>query len=185
MGKLLTGIDAWLNTEPNLPKELQEALKHNGLLETKGSIDTVDIMKWAKEVGVSGWYANDEVPWCGLFKAICAFRAKWLKLPAPNVLSAAWWRNWEAAVPVKDAYVGDTLIKNRVGGAHVTYYIGENDTHYRCYGGNQSNSVCPTWIRKAEITDVRRAIWVNSQPLGVKKHYYNNLDGSVSAASEA
>ncbi|WP_231489923.1 hypothetical protein [Pedobacter sp. Leaf170] len=184
MGKLFTGIDAWLNTEPNLPKELQEAIRHNGLLETKGKENTVDIMRWATILGVIGWYPNDEVPWCGLFKAICAFRANWLKLPAPMLLSAAWWRNWGVEIAIKDACVGDTAIKNRVGGAHVTYIIGENDKYFRCYGGNQSNSVCPTWIPKSEITDVRRAPFT-VKPLGVKKKYYKNLDGTPAKVSES
>lgn len=183
MNKILTGIDAWINTEPNLPKELKEALRHNGLLETKGAGSTVDIMKWAKEVGVSGWYANDNVPWCGLFKAICAVRNGWLKLPAPNLLSSLWWRTWGVKILPKDACVGDTLIKERNGGGHVTYYIGENDKYFRCYGGNQSDSVGPTWILKSEITDVRRAPFT-VQPLGVKKRLYANLDGSPLKTSE-
>lgn len=185
MAKLLTGIDAWLNTEPNLPKELQEALKHNGLLETKGNGNTVDIMRWAKEVEVSGWYTADSVPWCGLFKAICAFRSGWLKLPAPKVLSSLWWRTWGRKVEIKDACVGDTLIKERNGGGHVTYCIGENDLYFRVFGGNQSDSVCPTWILKSDFTDCRRAEWKSSQPLGVKKHYYKNLDGTPAKLREA
>jgi uncharacterized protein (TIGR02594 family) len=183
MGKLLTGIDAWLNTEPNLPKELQEALTHNGLLETVGKSNTPDIMRWAKELGVSGWYASDAVAWCGLFKGICAFRSGWLKLPAPNVLSSLWWRHWGVPIALKKACIGDTLIKERDGGGHVTFYIGENDTHYRCYGGNQSDSVCPTWILKSAFTDCRRAPFT-VQPLGVKKHYYKNLNGTVARTSE-
>lgn len=185
MGKQLTGIDAWINDEPNLPKELQEALRHNGLLETKGSANTVDIMRWAKEVGVSGWYASDAVPWCGLFKAICALRADKLKLPAPKLLSSLWWRSWGVKIEIGDACVGDTLIKEREGGGHVTYCIGENDKYFRCYGGNQSDAVCPTWILKSDITDVRRAKWKNAQPLGVSKHYYANLDGTPAKLSEA
>lgn len=184
MGKLFTGIDAWLNNEPNLPKELQEAIRHNGLLETKGSGNTVDIMRWAKEVGVSGWYPADSVPWCGLFKAICAFRNGWLKLPAPNLLSSLWWRSWGVKIEIKDACGGDTLIKERNGGGHITYYIGENDKYFRCLGGNQSDSVCPTWIPKSDFTDVRRAPF-KVQPLGVKKHYYRNLDGTPAKLSEA
>lgn len=184
MGRLFTGIDAWLNTEPNLPKELQEAIKHNGLLETKGSGNNVDIMRWANILGVIGWYLADSVPWCGLFKAICAYRAGWLKLPAPKLLSSLWWRSWGNSIPLKDAKVGDTLIKERNGGGHVTYYIGENDKYFRCYGGNQSDSVCPTWILKTDFTDCRRAPW-KIQPLGVKKKYYANLDGSPAKTSEA
>lgn len=185
MAKLLTGIDAWLNTEPNLPKELTEALRHNGLLETKGKGNNVNIMSWAKQLGVSGWYLSDLVPWCGLFKGICAFRANFLKLPAPNLLAAIWWKDWGRNVEVKDVCVGDTLIKSRTGGNHVTYCIGENDKYFRTYGGNQSDSVCPGWMLKTDVTHARRAIWVNSQPLGVKKHFYKNLDGTPSKVSEA
>ncbi|AMR34125.1 hypothetical protein A0256_23085 [Mucilaginibacter sp. PAMC 26640] len=184
MGKILTGIDSWLNNEPNLPKELQQALTHNGILETKGSGNTVDIMKWAKELGVIGWYPSDATAWCGLFKGVCAYRAGWLKLPAPSVLSSLSWRKWGKVIPLKDACVGDTLIKEREGGGHVTYYIGENDTHFRCFGGNQSDSVCPAWILKSSFTDCRRAPFT-VQPLGVKKHYYKNLDGSIANVSEA
>jgi uncharacterized protein (TIGR02594 family) len=171
MGKPFTGIDAWLNTAEGLPLELQEAIKHNGLLETKGKGNTVNIMRWATILGVIGWYASDLVPWCGLFKGICAFRAGKLKLPAPMLLSAAWWRKWGVKIEVNDACVGDTLIKNRDGGAHVTYCIGENSTHFRCYGGNQSDSVCPTWIPKSDFTDCRRADF-KVKPEGVKKHIY-------------
>lgn len=185
MGKLLTGIDAWLNTEPNLPAELQEALRHNGLLETVGKDNNVNIMSWAKQLGVSGWYPSDEVPWCGLFKAICAFRAKWLTLPAPKLLAAIFYATWGRKVEIKDVCVGDTLIKSRVGGNHVTYCIGENDKYFRTFGGNQSNSVCPGWMLKSEVTHARRAVWKSSQPLGVKKHYYANLDGSPAKLSEA
>ncbi|MGY0034471.1 TIGR02594 family protein [Pedobacter sp. NJ-S-72] len=144
MGKLFTGIDAWLNSAKDLPKELQEAIRHNGLLETKGTGNNVDIMRWAVLLGVIGWYPADSVPWCGLFKAICAYRTGWLKLPASKLLSSLWWRSWGIKVAIKDAMVGDTAIKERDGGGHVTYIIGENDKYFRCLGGNQSDSVCPT-----------------------------------------
>ncbi|WP_367867910.1 TIGR02594 family protein [Pedobacter sp. WC2423] len=183
MGKLFTGIDVWLNNAEYLPKELQEAIRHNGLLETKGANNNVDIMKWAKLLGVDGWYPADKVPWCGLFKGICAYRSNKLKLPAPKLLSSLWWRTWGVKVDIKNAMVGDTAIKERDGGGHVTYIIGENDKYFRCYGGNQSDSVCATWILKSDITDVRRAVF-GVQPLGVKKHYYNNLDGSAPKTRE-
>lgn len=183
MGKLFTGIDAWLNSATDLPKELQEAISHNGLMETVGKSNNVDIMSWAKQLGISGWYPNDEVPWCGVAKGICALRAGKLTLPAPNVASALWWRKWGVKVEVKNACVGDTAIKERNGGGHVTYIIGENATHFRCYGGNQSNSFCATWILKSLISDVRRAAF-NVQPLGVVKHIYAETNKTI-AVSEA
>ena len=62
---------SWLEAESG-PAMLKEAISHYGLLEHKGSGSNPDIMKWAKEVGVSGWYPDDSVPWCGLFMGICA-----------------------------------------------------------------------------------------------------------------
>lgn len=185
MGKLFTGIDSWLNTEPNLPKELQEALRHNGLTEIAGEKHNPTIIGWLKELGIFGWIKTDESPWCGVFKGICALRSGWLKLPAPQVAAAIWWATWGRKVEIKDVCVGDTLIKSRVGGNHVTYCIGENDKYFRTYGGNQSNMVCPGWMLKSEVTHARRAIWNSSQPLGVKKHYYANLDGTPAKLSEA
>jgi len=174
----------WLLSLEGVPAELQEALKHCGLLETKGAGNTVDIMKWSKEVGVSGWYTADSVPWCGLFKGVCAQRAGWLPKPKYDLLSALSWLAWGVVIDKSQAMLGDTLIFSRNGGGHVGYYIGEDDTHFCVYGGNQSDSVNFTWIEKSRLMGVRRAKWRISQPVGVKKFRLNRT-GEVVSTNEA
>jgi uncharacterized protein (TIGR02594 family) len=150
----------WLLSLEGVPAELQEALKHCGLLETKGAGNTVDIMKWSKEVGVSGWYTADSVPWCGLFKGVCAQRAGWLPKPKYDLLSALSWLAWGVVIDKSQAMLGDTLIFSRNGGGHVG------------------------WIEKSRLMGVRRAKWRISQPVGVKKFRLNRT-GEVVSTNEA
>lgn len=151
------------------PAELKEALTHYGLLETKGEGDTVDIMRWAKEVGVIGWYPHDSVPWCGLFKGVCAKRSGGLDKPKYDLLSALSWLIWGTPVPKGQEMLGDTLIFSREGGGHVTYYVGENKTAFLCFGGNQSDAVGFAWVAKDRLMGCRRAKWKVSQPESVRK----------------
>lgn len=161
----------WLYQVNGKPKELEEALRHYGVLERKGADNNPDIMAWAKEVGVSGWYAGDDVPWCGLFKGVCAFRATWITRK-PDLLAAKSWLNWGVVVPIGREMLGDTLIFGRDGGGHVGYYIGEDTTHFYVYGGNQSDMVTFSRIAKDRLIGCRRAPF-KVQPLGVKKFYLN------------
>lgn len=170
----------WLNAVVGLPNELSLALTHFGVLEHVGKGSNPDIMAWAKEVGVSGWYPDDDVPWCGLFKGINAKRAGWLPKLKADLLSALAWLTWGDAVPAGQEALGDTLIFVRPGGGHVAYYIGEDATHFCILGGNQSNAVTFTWIEKARLKGCRRAHWLISQPVGVKKFYLNRSGEPVS-----
>lgn len=182
MAKLPLKYDWLLSLE--IPLELKEALRHHGTLEHVGKGSNPNIMAWAKEVGVSGWYPDDDVPWCGLFKGVCAQRAGWLPKPKYDLLSALSWLAWGVVIDKSQAMLGDTLVFSRNGGGHVGYYIGEDDTHYCVYGGNQSNSVSFTWIDKSRLMGVRRAKWKISQPNGVKKVYLNR-SGEVVSKNEA
>ncbi len=168
----------WLETA-DIPKELEIALSFYGLKEFDGAMDNPIILGWAKFVGVFGWYAHDSIPWCGLFKGNCAKLAGWLDKAKYDLLSALSWLAWGTVVEKDQAMLGDTLVFNRPGGAHVTYYIGEDQTAFCCYGGNQSDSCDFTWILKDRLMGVRRAPWKISQPLGVKKVYLER-DGSLS-----
>lgn len=162
---------SWLTKLTGVPAELKEALKHHGVLEHAGKGSNQMILGWATEVGVKGWYPDDDVPWCGLFKGVCAKRTGWLKTPKYDLLSALSWLAWGVTIPKNQSALGDTLIFSRNGGGHVGYYIGENDTAYLVYGGNQANSVSFTWIDKKRLVGVRRAKWAVSQPSDVKKIY--------------
>jgi uncharacterized protein (TIGR02594 family) len=172
----------WLNKVNGLPKELQEALTHYGLLEHKGAGNNPDIMAWAKEVGVSGWYSGDDVPWCGLFKGVCAKRASWIG-SKPDLLAAKSWLKWGVMVTAGNELLGDTLIFGRDGGGHVGYYIGEDSTHFYVFGGNQSDAVTFSRIAKDRLLGCRRAPF-KIAPAGVKKVYLN-IAGTPVTSNEA
>jgi uncharacterized protein (TIGR02594 family) len=175
MGKLPEKYK-WLLKESG-PLHMLEALKHYGLLETAGKGSTVDIMKWAKETGVSGWYSDDSVPWCGLFVGICMKRATWpIK---PTLLSALSWQDFGDKVAKGQESYGDILVFIRPGGGHVGFYVGESKTAFLVLGGNQSDSVSLTWVAKDRLVACRRPHWRSSQPTNVRKIYLEQ-DGTVS-----
>ena len=48
---------------------IREARKHIGQREVKGSRHNPLILSWLQNL--RAWWANDEVPWCGVFTAQC------------------------------------------------------------------------------------------------------------------
>jgi uncharacterized protein (TIGR02594 family) len=164
---------AWLTKEPG-PKALIEAVKLCGTLEKPGAADNPLILGWADEVArlfpgayntwAGGWYEDDEIPWCGLFMAICHARAG--RRPPDKYLSALAWRSF--GIGVERPMLGDTLIKSRKGGGHVTMYVAEDATHFHCLGGNQSNAVSIVRYPKAGIDWAFRRPPYNAQPANVR-----------------
>lgn len=158
---------SWLNRE-GAPKMLVEALKHYGILEHVGKGSNVNIMAWAKEVGVSGWYTDDDIPWCGLFVGVVAKRAGYA-FSAAKLLAAREWANWGEPVPVGREMLWDVLVFSRTGGGHVGFYVGENNHAFLVYGGNQANSVGFAWIDKSRLVATRRPKYKIGEPANVRK----------------
>lgn len=157
----------WLSDE-GAPKMLVEALKHYGIMEHVGKGSTVDITKWAKEVGVSGWYTDDDIPWCGLFVGIVAKRSGY-PFSAGKLLAAREWVNWGVPVTAGREMLWDILVFSRSGGGHVGFYVGENKDNFLVYGGNQSNAVGFAWIAKNRCIGARRPKYAIAEPGNVRK----------------
>lgn len=163
----------WLEKEPG-PRMLQEGLRHYGVLEHKGRDNNPDITAWAKEVGgnVKDVYTNDEIPWCGLFLAICAKRAGYA-LPKDPL----WALNWGTFGNKQSvAMLGDvlTFIRKTSTGAtagHVAIYVGEDESAYHTLGGNQSDCVCITRMAKNRLYAIRRPAFRIAQPKNVRRIY--------------
>jgi uncharacterized protein (TIGR02594 family) len=154
----------WLEgaTEPAV---IREALHLYGTLEGPGSQDNPLILGWAQEIGSKAGfqYGHDEIPWCGLFVAVCTKRAG---LPLPNVaVRASVWDDWGVKADV--ARFGDVLRFQRPGGGHVGFYIGEDETCYHVLGGNQHDSVSISRIEKGRCVAIRRG-WPDGQLKPVK-----------------
>ena len=158
----------WLYNEP-APKALIEALKHYGTLEHPGKGSEPNIILWAKELGVDGFYTDDDIPWCGLFAGIVMSRAGYDIPKKLDCLGARNWLNFGDVVFKGQEKLWDVLVFSRPGGNHVGFYVGENSHAFLVYGGNQSNSVGFAWIDKHRLVGCRRAKWKIAQPPNVRK----------------
>ena len=146
---------------------LVEALRHYGTLEHVGKGSNPNIMAWAKEVGVSGWYPDDDIPWCGLFVAIVTQRCLYPH-PRPHmVLAAKEWATYGVPV-VGPACLWDILVFSRPGGNHVGFCVGFNGHAYLVFGGNQSNAVGFAWIDKSRLIAKRRPAYKLGVPANVR-----------------
>lgn len=131
----------------DLPRIVREAVALFNTIETQGTADNPDILAWAKEAHVQG-YNDDSIPWCGLFACIVATRAGWQdQIPASPLWALSW---LEFGQRVTEAALGDILVYKRKGGGHVCLYVGEDDTHYHCLGGNQGDKVCIIRLPKSK-----------------------------------
>jgi uncharacterized protein (TIGR02594 family) len=176
----------WLQQE-GAPAMLVEAIKHYGILELVGKGSNPNITRWAKEVGVQSWYTDDDIPWCGLFVGVVAKRCGYA-FPASKLLSARQWLNWGEPVTKGREMLWDVLVFSRPGGGasggHVGYYAGETDTHFRVFGGNQSNKVGFAWIEKSRLLGARRPIYKIGEPKNVRKIFLTD-DGEPVSQNES
>jgi uncharacterized protein (TIGR02594 family) len=154
----------WLKKE-TAPKILVQAVKQLGVKEIVGKVHNPVILGWAKDLGLSKVYTNDEIPWCGLFIAYCA------KMAGVQVVERPLWAlNWNKfGNRVSEPMLGDVLTFKRNGGGHVGIYVGEDNTHYHVLGGNQNNSVSVSRIAKSRLNQARRTAWKIAQPANVRK----------------
>jgi len=83
---------------------------------------------------------------------VCAKRAGYPH--NQKLLSALEWRHWGDNANM--AATGDVLVFVRPTGGHVGLYVGEDSESYHVLGGNQSDSVNITRIKKTRLKFIRR-----------------------------
>lgn len=157
----------WLLKEKS-PAMLTEALKHYGTLEHTGKGSNANIIAWAKEVGCSAWYTDDDIPWCGLFVGVVAKRCGY-PFPASKLLAARQWINWGEPITKGREMLWDVMVFKREGGGHVGFLVGMNNNAYLIYGGNQSNAVGFAWIAKERLIGARRPVYKIGEPSNVRR----------------
>lgn len=151
----------------NAPQILVHARALIGTKEIIGTIHNDVIMGWAEELGLEKVYTADEIPWCGLFMAYAAFKAG-LEINMSNK-EALWALNWNKfGAKQTVAMLGDVVTFKRERGGHVGIYVGEDKDCYHVLGGNQSNMVCITRIKKNRLSQIRRTAWRLAQPKNVR-----------------
>lgn len=149
-----------------MPAWLDTAYRYRGLKEIPGAKHNPIISGWLKRL--KAWWTDDETPWCGTFIAHC-MENHGIALPKHWYRAKAW-LDW--GVPVS-ARMGAVGVKGRVGGGHVFFYVGEDATHYHCLGGNQSNEVNVTRIKKSDVIGWRWPLRTNEAFSRFQPNYVN------------
>lgn len=163
----------WLLKLRGLPRMVKLGLAEYGTHEIVGKGSNRTIIGWRDELNQAGvkitGYSDDDIPWCGLFAAIIAYRR--IKDPAEVVKSPLWARNWaKYGNHVSTAMLGDVLVFERGSGGHVGIYIAEDATAYHVLGGNQGNAVSIARIAKSRCIAVRRPPYV-TVPAAVDRYH--------------
>lgn len=139
--------------EPLLPW-MAEAEHLIGTKEVLGPRDNPVILDWARDLDLH--YPGDDVPWCGLFVAHCVGATLPDEVLPANPLGA---RQWERFGDPTEPRLGAVMVFWRAslasGKGHVGFYTGEDAGAYRILGGNQSDSVCITWLAKDRFLRAR------------------------------
>jgi len=162
----------WLQNVKGLPLTIRLALDEYGTREVVGKGSSKTIIGWRDELNQAGvkieGYSDDDIPWCGLFAAIIAYRRR--GLAAEVVKEPLWARNWaKYGKSAATAMLGDILVFQRGSGGHVGFYVGEDRAAYHVLGGNQSNAVTIARISKGRCIAVRRPPYV-TVPAGVRPY---------------
>lgn len=173
----------WLNDQGPLPKLVVAGLSFLGLKEYPGAGNNPVIMDMAKRLGISNIYTADSLSWCALFISyLCLIADKPLPGTEFDLIRAASFANWGNPVPAGREALGDILVFKRPGGHHVGIYIAESATTFHVLGGNQSDSVSFTEIKKDRLLACRRFYSI-APPASVKK--YTLSSGGVVSTDEA
>jgi len=144
------------------PVWLQAARSFVGVKEIHGPASNSKILEWARGLGgwVSGWYRDDDTPWCGLFVGHCISTTLPSEPLPSNPLAAKEWLKF--GKPLDHAATGCILVFSRAGGGHVGFCVGEDAQAYHVLGGNQGNSVSIARIAKDRLVGMR---WPSSVPV--------------------
>ncbi|SDL41972.1 TIGR02594 family protein [Paracoccus chinensis] len=133
---------------------MQEALRLVGLKEDTGLGSNPVLIDIAKALEID--YADDEIPWCGLFVGHCIGSSLPSEaLPTLPLLARAWARFGVSCAP----QIGAVLVfwrGSRNGSkGHVGFYHGEDATHFHVLGGNQSDTVNVSRIKRDRFLAAR------------------------------
>lgn len=138
------------------PKWLTKARSLLGTREVPGKGNNPIIMSWAKDL--DQWYPGDDVPWCGLFVAMCLSYGFPNEPQDFNRLGA---RNWmDYGIACGDEYLGAVAVfwrthPTKSWNGHVGILTGVSDDAVRIIGGNQSDNVTETWISRDRLLGLR------------------------------
>jgi uncharacterized protein (TIGR02594 family) len=151
-------------------KHIAAAVELYGILEATGTNNNPAILGWAKYLNkeAAGFYTEDFMPWCAVFVGYC-LKQSGHQIPAGyDALRALKYASIGDPVDPGHAMFGDIAIKERSGGGHVTFIIGDDASHYHCLGGNQGDAVRIVRYPKAAFKYIRRPKYNASDAAAVR-----------------
>jgi uncharacterized protein (TIGR02594 family) len=155
----------------------EEAKHLVGTKEVLGPKSNPTILDWATSLDIN--YKGDDIPWCGLFVAHCIGATLPQEVLPGNPLGA---RQWERFGDSTTARLGAIMVfwreKPTSGKGHVGFYVGEDETAYQILGGNQTDSVCLTWLDKKRLVAAR---WPKGASSLVTSSFRKNRDQGLSS----
>lgn len=151
------------------------ARSYLGVKEFPGAPSNPIIMQWAKNIfkwiGID--YHGDHIPWCGLF--VAAVMEECDITPPHIAVRASEWSKWGQALEAP--CYGAIMVFTRPGGGHVGFYVSEDAECYHILGGNQSDSVNLTRIKKDRLGSIR---WAPDYPIPNTKPIFQDWDSAIS-----
>ena len=166
------------------PNIVREALKTYGLRETAGEENTDEIIEMADQLGgvIDDFYTMDSIPWCGLAVSYWIMKAGFTPPKNFSQVRARDFAEW--GKPSNKPSFGDILVFWRGSKAgrdgHVGLYIAEDDDVYYVLGGNQSDQVNITKLKKSRLLAARQCPWRWFKPKGVRPLQIAEVAGAVS-----
>lgn len=131
------------NIDPEKPKgpELSPAyliaLKEKGVKEIAGSLHNDRILQYH---ATAGGHSTDEIAWCSSFMNFCHLAAN---LSRTGSAAARSWAGISEDV-TDNPRTSDILVFAKIGDdwrGHVTFYVGEDETYWYTFGGNEKDQV--------------------------------------------
>lgn len=128
------------------------------LMQVYGLHEVTDKEKLSKWLRSDGKYLGDpsQLPWCG----DAVDTAMGIGLPKegrPGDLgkNPYWALNWGFFGVASAPFYGAVAAFKRPEGGHVGFLVGQSDTEYQVFGGNQGDKVKYTWIEKSRCKFIR------------------------------
>jgi uncharacterized protein (TIGR02594 family) len=135
------------------PAWLAWARAELGVHETPGPASTARIIEYRDIAGIPLGGEDGRVPWCAIF-VNAALRSAGLN-GSGNGMARGFLR-WGMALdgPAKGAITVLSSSRGPTTG-HVSFYVGETDTHVRLLGGNQGDAVSIASFPKSRVLGYR------------------------------
>lgn len=151
---LFSGPDSTIPKSSLFIQWFEEAKRLVGTKEIIGSASNPIIMEWSDSLDIR--YSGDDVPWCGLFVAHCIGATLPEEVLPGNPLGARQWEKFGKRItPSLGAIMVFWRESMQSGKGHVGFYAGEDNDAYQILGGNQSDTVCLTWVNKNRFLNAR------------------------------